>query len=292
MAFYTMDFRTTPATHHAGDGFFPPFARIGDRYVFSPELVLSYTHLRNAVFAFAAEQRGIAEAGGDDLFSNFVSAELELVLVGQAVELLCNSHPWITCTGIHYKGGEIDLVVAGPDGPVLLVQAKGVLPPQGARLTRNLSTRIREGIRQVGTFRKLPSAEQERIVSKAVGRPVAHADIRHGLLARACFGLPEAYDPKLGISLMTLPLLSLALGVMRDHGQSPDVDVLLSGVQTELRRVLNEADCRWEEGRMQLAGRVIRMPLLRFDDSVDANRRLAWERSLIMDPNPATRRRS
>ena len=279
LAFYSIDFRHAPARHHGGDGFFPPFARFAESFAFSPILVLSTLHIRNAVFAFSSRDR--------KSFDNHVSAELEPVLVRQAGELLRRSHAWTLKTGLKYAGGEIDLVVAADAGAVLLIQAKGTLPPQGSRLTERLADRIREGIGQVERFRALPPAEQERIVSAAVGRKVAHTDIRHGVLARACFGAPEMFDPALDVGRLTLPLLSLALGEMRGAADPADVDTLLLRLQAVELRYYVDAEPRWEEGDIALAGARLQMPLFKYDERlVDAVRRLAWYYSMIAEPSP------
>ncbi|KFL48936.1 hypothetical protein OVY48_00450 [Sphingobium sp. SA2] len=112
---------------------------------------MNFLHLRNAVFAFSTLDART--------YANHVSHELEPVLISQAIEFLRRSHPWFLRPGYDYAGGEIDLVVVGETGPVLLIQAKGTLPPQGARLTERLADRIREGIGQVEKFRALEVTE-------------------------------------------------------------------------------------------------------------------------------------
>jgi hypothetical protein len=275
VSFFSIDFRARPALHNGGDGFFPPFARFEDSYVFGPSLVLSFTQLRNAIFAFSREDRAS--------FNSHVSAELEPVLLSQACELLARSGGWITRREVRHDAGEIDLLIASEaGGPILLVQAKGPLPPQGARLTERLAGRIREGIRQIERFRELGPDIQERIVSNALGRSVVQADLRHGILARSCFGAPEVFDRRIGAELLTLPTLSLALDEIRRVKAVSTVDMLIAALQATRERLSGASKYRWEEGEMELVGRSIRMPLLKFDHAaVNEQRRRAWHASIL-----------
>lgn len=276
LAHYTIDFRVSPVRHHGGDGLFPPFARFAQSFVFAPIHVLSTLHLRNAVFAFSGMDR--------KTFANHVANELEPVLVSQAVSIFRHSHDWTLKPNIDYDGGEIDLVVAGPTGPVLLLEAKGPLPPQGARLTERLAGRIREGITQIEKLRDLPVGEREALISTAIGRPVVDADLRYGLLARSCFGAVEAFEDANGIVRLTLPLLSIVLGEMRGAREPADVALFLARLAEIEARFYRDAAPHWEDGTLTLADRTLTVPTLQFDHSlVDMVRALAWEYSVIAD---------
>ncbi|MEG3125154.1 hypothetical protein [Sphingomonas sp. GB1N7] len=305
----SIDFRRTPARHHGGDGFFPPFARFDDFFVFSPELVMTQTHLRNLVSAFIIEQAAKVKEGEaqqtdrsnrtrkdrpKSKFDTHVSKDLEPVLIGQAQALFLNSGAWKVKPNVKFRNGgdvgELDLIVAGPRGPVLLIQAKGMLPPHGARLTRNLADQMKKGLAQIRSFRDLPIDVQERIASRAVGRPVAHADIRHSLLARACFGTPDIVTPGLDVSLVTLPMLSLALGKMRAEADPIDVDTLVARVTEVELAFLEAAAPKWSQMPFTVSDRQIVQPRLDFDDrAVDVWRRISWEDSVIMPADPVMR---
>lgn len=305
----SIDFRKTPARHHGGDGFFPPFARFDDFFVFSPELVLTQTHLRNFVSAFIVEQaaevreaearqiNGRAQSRKDrpkSKFDTHVSKDLEPVLIGQAQALLLNSGTWKVQPNVEFRNGgdvgELDLIVTGSMGPVLLLQAKGMLPPHGARLTRNLADQMKKGLAQIRSFRGLPIDVQERVVSRAVNRPVVHADIRHGLLSRACFGTPDVVAPSLDVSPITLPLLSLALGRMREKGDPIDVDLLLARITEVELAFLEAAAPKWSQMPFTVSDKQIVQPRLDFDDrAVDDFRRISWEDSVIMPADRAMR---
>lgn len=276
LSFYCIDFRARPARHHGGDGFFPPFARVGDDYVFAPLLVVSFISLRNAIHAFSRQN---AKA-----FNDHVSHQYEPVLISQAVELFRRSGPWRLKSNVGFEGGELDLVIAGEQpGAALLIQAKGPLPPQGARLTQRLAGRIAEGLEQVQRFRDLASEEQQSIVEGATGWRIPAAELRHGLLARACFGAQEALAGEREVEPITLPILSLAVGAMRGNGDPADVDRLLVRLGETRRSFFKEAQWYWQPGRTEICGRTVSMPLLQFnDEAVASARHRAWTDSILL----------
>lgn len=281
LAYFTIDFRENPAKHHGGDGLFPPFARFEQSFVFSPIHVLSTLHMRNAIFAFASMDR--------HTFSAHVANELEPVLIGQALELFRCSGSWTLKKNVEHDGGEIDVIVAGDDGPVLLLEAKGPLSPQGARLTERLADRTREGLSQIDRFKKLEREEREEVVGRAIGRDVADTDLRYGILARSCFGAVEAFDVSNGIHRVTLPLLSIALGEMRAAAEQVDVTLLIERLSAAEERFYRDAAPVWRAGAIEIAERTLTVPVLDFDhDLVDFVRTLSWESSIIGETTKPT----
>ncbi len=201
---YSIDYRRNPPVHWGGDGFFPPFARFEQGYLFSPGLVLAFLQVRNAVYAFAKKDKVT--------FDNDVSHELEPVLLHQAGDLLRRGGDWIVIEDIPFPTGQIDLLISAPgDDAVLLIQAKGTLPPQGSRLTERLTGRVREGVRQIERFIDLDQLQQRQVVQTALSRPVEEFAIHHAILARSCFGAPEVLADDFHHVRITLPILALAL---------------------------------------------------------------------------------
>jgi hypothetical protein len=270
---YSVDYRQSPARYAGGDGFFPPFARFKEGLLFSPSLVLTFLSIRNAVFAFSkANQRA---------FDNFVSRDLEPVLLRQAGELLRRGGDWIVREDIAFPGGQIDLLIASPaDGDVLLVQAKGTLPPQGARLTERLASRIREGVGQVQKFEALPAEVQAEVLANVLKRPVDRAGIRHAILARACFGAVEVLADGYPYAAITLPLLSLALERHRSEDRPCAIGELLQTLRETTAECYARSEYRWEFGTLEVSGTKLRLPLLRWNqDGLGRLRREWWEAS-------------
>lgn len=271
---YSIDFRQTPAQDWGGDGFFPPFARFDEGLVFSPVLAMAFLQVRNAVFAFAKKDK--------TTFNNEVSKELEPVLLHQARELLHRGGDWIAIEDIKFHGGQVDLLVTAPgEDAVLLIQAKGTLPPQGARLTDRLSTRVREGIRQIEKFEALTEERQRSAIEAALERKIGTLDVHHAVMVRSCFGEAEVFAPEFPYIRITAPLLALALEHHRDSGLPTSIAALTQAIAETEARIYEEAGPYWEEGEITLAGTTIRMPLLKWQPgSLDTLRRQWWDAAI------------
>lgn len=271
---YSIDFRQSPVVAWGGDGFFPPFARFDEGLVFSPLIAMAFLQVRNAVFAFAKKDK---KAFDDD-----VSKELEPVLLHQARELLRLGGDWIAIEDIKFPGGQVDLLVTAPDdNAVLLIQAKGNLPPQGARLTGRLSTRVREGIRQIKKFEELPEDRQRGAIEAAIGRKLGAVAVHHAVMVRSCFGDPAVYAPDFPYIRITAPLLALALEHHRANGLPTTIAALTQAIQETETCIYEEAGAYWEEGEISLAGTTIGVPLLKWrPDSLDTLRRKWWEATI------------
>lgn len=276
---YTMDFRETPPRQWGGDGFFPPFARFEQGFLFSPSLVLAFLQVRNAVYAFAKKEQRT--------FDQDVSHELEPVLLRQVGELLRRGG-WIAIEDVPFPGGQLDLLIGSTDDDdVLLVQAKGNLPPQGARLTERLAHRVREGVRQIERFAALPPADQDVVIAKALDRSADRFDVRHAILVRSCFGAPEVMGDDFPHVRITLPLLALALELHRREEMPTTVPALIEAVARSYAETLEATEPRWVEGDVTLEGMRITVPLLKWrDGSLEALRRRSWAARTDEEPVP------
>lgn len=271
---YTIDYRTKPPAHWGGDGFFPPFARFEEGYLFSPGLVLAFLQVRNAVYAFAKKDRAT--------FDNDVSHELEPVLLHQAGELLQRGGDWVVVEDVAFPGGQIDLLIGAPqDAGVLLVQAKGNLPPQGSRLTERLTDRIREGVRQIERFADLNEAQKRKVVETALGRPVEVLSVHHAILARSCFGAPEVLADEFPYVRITLPVLALALERHRNEGLPYTIAALIDAIERTYASVFEVTEPYWEDGAIVVAGRTITLPLLKWREGALHRLRHDWWSSTL-----------
>jgi len=270
LEYYSIDFRREPPQHWGGDGFFPPFARFSDVLSFSPMLVKTFLQTRNAIFAFSRRNR--------EEFSRLVSHDLEPVLLHQARELFHRGGDWSAKEDIKFPGGQIDLLVAATDDDsVLLIQAKGNLPPDGPRLARRLADRVDEGLKQIGKFEALSEEVQREVIERALRRKIDKVVVRHAVMTRACFGTADVFAAGFPYMRLTAPLLALALAYHRDARLSTTVAELANAVTATEERVFREACYRWETGTIVLAGASIEIPVLRWDrDRVDMLRHQCW----------------
>jgi len=267
---FSLDFTTASEGDHGGDGFFPPFARFDETLLFAPALALTFTSLRNALFAFSRAEKST--------FANVISHDLEPMLLDQVVAALPSNHDWIIRRNVKHRSGEIDLLIVDPvDLVALLVQAKGTLPPQGARLTERLTDRIKEGINQIKSFEGLPEDEQQKIIENACGRVILGLKVCYSLLARSCFGGVEAWQHAEEILLMTLP--TLYLGVQKFVGDDGSLALsrLVATIRERTKVYLAAAAPHWKHESLELPGGSVEIPLLKYDDSVvTATQEQAW----------------
>jgi hypothetical protein len=276
LTLYTIDYRPKKPLDWGGDGFFPPFARFETSYLFSPALVLAFLQVRNALYAFAKKDRRA--------FDSDVSHELEPVLLRQAAALLRRSGEWVVREDIPFPGGQIDLFVGAPDDDgVLPVQAKGNLPPQGARLTARLTDRVREGVSQIERFAALGDDEQRKVIARVLGRAVERLDVRQAVLARSCFGALEVLAPDFPHLRLTLPILGLALERHRVSAMPTTIAALAEAVEHTYAEVFDRTGPRWEEGSINVEGVEIKLPLLRWIETALDKLREEWWASTLKD---------
>lgn len=280
LTLYTIDYRPVKPLDWGGDGFFPPFSRFEAGYLFSPVLVLAFLQVRNALYAFAKKDRRA--------FDNDVSHELEPVLLRQAASLLRRSGDWVVKEDIPFPGGQVDLFVGSPaDDGVLPVQAKGNLPPQGARLTERLTDRVREGVGQIERFAALGDDDQRKVVARALGRTVERLDVRQAILARSCFGALEVLAIDFPHLRLTLPILGLALERHRVLGMPTTIAGLAETIEHTYAEVFERTEPHWKEGSITVEGVELRLPLLCWKESALDELREEWWASTMKDEHGA-----
>lgn len=276
LALYTIDYRPKNPLDWGGDGFFPPFARFETSYLFSPALVLAFLQVRNALYAFAKKDKRA--------FDNDVSHELEPVLLRQAAAVLRRSGDWVVAEDIAFPGGQIDLFVGAPDDDgVLPIQAKGNLPPQGARLTERLTGRVREGVAQIERFDALDGETQRMVIERTLGRAVERLDVRQAVLARSCFGALEVLQPEFPHLRLTLPILALALERHRVSAMPTTIAALSEAIERTYAELFDRTKPRWEEGSITVEGVQIDLPLLRWKNGALDELREEWWASTLKD---------
>jgi hypothetical protein len=196
--------QSTGSASNAGDGFFPPLARFGSQVMFSPLIMLTTLTDRNVAFALNGLDR--------DRFDREVSENLEPKLIADMSAVLRADPAAEVVTDVRWSSGgqdgEIDAVVVRPGRPgVLLVQAKGAIPPAGSRSTRHVETRVQEGLRQSRRFAALPTSERDRILRGALDRPVSGEPLVGAVLVRTNVGTARVWREAGDVLLLTLPLL-------------------------------------------------------------------------------------
>lgn len=260
LGFYTWDFsRGTEESQHAGDGFFPPLLQLGDAYLFNPNLVKLFLSWRNLIYGVKEAEKG--------RFNDFISHHLEPALVGAAVTVLNRIPTLQVVANAKWEKGEFDILAFSEvENTALHIQAKAAIPPQGARLVQSLEGRIREGLEQLARFRKLPPAQQDRVLSDKLGREVHNVHVVDVFLSSSSFGTARVWSKLGDVVPLNLALLELILRRLQDQGEVLKLHQLPMLVQEELERLIQEVQPRWSTGSITLLGTTITFPLLEHDD--------------------------
>ena len=249
-----------PKKLRGGEGYTPPFARIGTRICWSPDLVLRFVQPRNVL----QDMMRLDKKRFDDL----VSHTLEPTLIGAFVAELEQFSSLKVAVSTKYELGEIDLIIVEPASEdVVIVEVKGPLPPQGSRGTERLADRVREGLDQIRRFQRLSEAHRLKVVAAGTGAQLADARFHYLIVARACLGAIEVWQPGAPAVPATLPLIRLALLALAKRGGNVAAE-LGSEVERQTGMLLRESRWSWSSGRMPLFGRTIYTPQLRYDETV------------------------
>jgi hypothetical protein len=257
---FTLDYNAQAGELCGGDGFTPPFMRLSDGLVFSPDLVFRFIHPRNALAHAAKTQRA--------LFDELISHELEPTLIDAITNAFVSDADVIVRRNVPMPGGEIDLLIADSAGThVIVLEVKAPLPPQGSRPTARLATRIVEGLDQLARLRAIPDSDREQIFSHALGVDIVGARTGYMIVARSCFGAIEVWQDDANVVPATLPLIQLASQRIRERKGSivPELEMeIVRLTQT----IIHEANPKWVYSDVTLNGQRLETPQLRYDEKV------------------------
>jgi hypothetical protein len=246
-----------PGGKVGGDGFFPPLHPIGDGLLFAPAAVQLMLSSRNAAYGLNRTD--------PKRFSGVLSAHLEPALLAKASEILDRLSGVEVHESVRYPGGEIDLLVYEPvSNAALHVQAKAPVPPQGARMTRAVEARVREGLEQLERLRDLPSEEIDRIVGSAVGSDVKDVEVLDLLLVRTCLGTHRVWAELGEVAPANLHVLAAAVTRLRERGAG--LPALPSEVAAVLDEIVADTTHSWDQEKVNFGAATVEVPLLRMND--------------------------
>lgn len=240
-----------------GEGFFPPFFRLGDALIFSPHGVKRLMPERNLVYRLVRTDRV--------KFDNVLSSRLEPALIAEAVQIISAVPGVYLKESVGWSKGEIDLLAYhGPSNSALQIQAKAGVPPQGARMVAQVQSRTLEAASQLERFLCLANDRRDEICSSAFETKLAGISWASGILVRTCLGTEKAWS---AIGDFT-PLNPMLLRVAVERLLREDLfsfEKLGAAVKDELARFQAVASRGWNNGRLHLFGREIVLPLLDLD---------------------------
>ena len=250
---------------HSGDGYFPPIVKVDDGYFLPPMAIKSFICNRNLLFAFQKQD--------SHRFNSMISKSFEPSLITwivrdlsilNGIEVRLN-HVWSASS----SSGEIDILIYSYKlNKVVIIQVKAVIPPQGARMVRNVQSRILEGIEQITRFRKILLSEKDRIISDSIGFQVSSLDFEDVILSSSCFGSAETWSELESQNICGINHLLFKLLVF-EANQTKNADLLFdisSWTKEKIANLMHESNLRWEEREFELFGTKIHFPSWSIDE--------------------------
>lgn len=249
-----------------GEGFFPPFLRLGDALLFSPHALRRTMPERNLLYAMVRTDR--------KTFDNVVSSHLEPALLEEAAKLLSELAGVEVRKNVNWDNGEIDLLAYHEaSNSALQLQAKAGVPPQGARMVAQVESRTLEAAKQVERFLSLSGEEKDEICSSAIGRKVLGVSWSSGILVRTCLGTEKAWTGIKEFVPMNPVLLRVAVKRMSEGREFTFMN-LGEVIEAELARFRAVAVVGWENKSFNLFGEKVELPLLNLDPPAISSFRL------------------
>lgn len=242
----------------AGEGFFPPFLRLGDALLFSPHAIKRTMPERNLLYIMVRTNK--------KTFDNVVSSHLEPALIEDAVDLLSGLSGVEVRKNVKWAKGEIDLLAYHEaSNSALQLQAKAGVPPQGARMVAQVESRTLEAAKQIERFLDLSGDTKDEICSSAIGRELSGVSWSSGILVRTCFGTEKAWTCIKEFVPLNPVLLRAALKRMSEGGEFTFMNLgEVAGL--ELARFRSIAILGWENKSFTLFGEKVELPLLNLDN--------------------------
>ncbi len=252
-------FSCEPAStsQHAGDGFFPPIIRFPKAHLFNPDAVRAMLAARNIAYAVNRSDK--------ERFSKTVAADLEPSLIAAAMPSLSQIPGTEIVSNVQWERGEIDvLLFRASENAAVHIQAKGALPPQGARMVQAVESRVTEGLDQLRRLRDATQAERDRALSVALKREVSGVAVVDAVLCRAGMGTAKTWQRMAGIAALNPPLLR-AISARFTSEPSLGLREFASVTAATLKALTASAFEGWEHETLAFGELRVSIPLMRLN---------------------------
>jgi hypothetical protein len=241
----------------AGEGFFPPFLRLGDSLLFSPHAIKRMMPERNLLYTMVKTDK--------KTFDNVVSSHLEPALIEEAAEFLSELPGVEVRKNVNWDKGEIDLLAYHEaSNSAFQLQAKAGVPPEGARMVAQVESRTLEAAEQIERFLGLSGDKKDEICSSAIGRKLSGVSWSSGILVRTCLGTEKAWTGIKGFVPLNPVLLRAAVKRMPKGSKFTFMN-LGKAADEELALLRPIAVLGWENKSVTLFGEKIELPFLNLD---------------------------
>jgi hypothetical protein len=241
----------------SGDGYLAPVIRLGGAFLFSPRALLTMLAERNLLYVLNKSDRVH--------FDELVSDQLEPALLSRAEQIVGQIAGLRVRKNIIWEGGEVVLLVydtASNTG--LQVQAKAPIPPQGARMTRQVETNTLRAVEQLEKFERQPPSFKDGLLAQSFSVDCKEVRWASAILTLSSFGTSRAWSAIQGRAALNLPLLKQSLRYVQRDGA-----VDLTRLPEVARRIISElvqtSSNGWKEETIELFGTSIKFPNLRLD---------------------------
>ncbi|KVG72274.1 hypothetical protein [Burkholderia ubonensis] len=247
-----------------GEGFFPPFVQSGNTCTFSPLTIRHMLSSRNVLYSLAKDNK--------ERFDDVISAHLEPQLVEQAVNHLRRLRDVEIRRNVQWEQGEIDILVyRKSENVALVVEAKGAVAPDGARMVYHVQSRIKDGINQLRKFDALSPDERDGILGRALGRQVRDVRCVKAVLAWASFGTEEVWEQFTDIAPLNIALLAEL--VRRDLTR--ELDRLVNDTHALIDEIVISAEGHWKPTERTIGSLTFERPSFKFNEDALAKYRTA-----------------
>ncbi len=246
----------------SGNGYLQPIFQLGNFLLTSPLLLRMMPSLRNMLYAL--------NKADPDLFSKSVAHHLETELLNE-LSALCERNPELSIKknlkwSFEGKDGEVDAVLYDSQSKFFLVlQAKAAIPPEGARMTRNVQSRTIEALCQIESFGNLSRANQEVFFRDTVGQVDENFEVAHGIITRSGLGTDKAWQAVKDVAVMNVGLLGYTLhetGATSADFLGDPVKFLSNAIDD----LVSHHFIGWEQGIVSLFDRKLHIPLMKLNN--------------------------
>lgn len=240
----------------AGDGFYPPFLRLGDSLLFQPDVLKLMLSSRNIPYALNKIDR--------ERFDTKLSPHLEPRLLQVALEILQQVPSIRIGTNLKWEDGEIDMLVFHLEENVALhIQAKAALPPQGSRMVHAIETRVLEGVKQLTAFRLLAQSQKDSIISRAFNVQAVEVRIVDALLVWSGFGTKKIWDQLDHIATLNIALLFMLV----KRNRLLPLDQIAMQTAEIIDEIVKAATPHWGFDRITIGEYEVEVPRFDYDAS-------------------------
>lgn len=251
-----------------GEGFFPPFFQSGDTYIFSPVTIRHMMSSRNVLYS-------LAKSVTRKVFDSLISKHLEPQLIAQASIFFNQLQDVEICRNVKWSEGEIDILIyRRSENTVLVVEAKGAIAPEGARMVYHVQSRIIEGIEQLRKFDALAPADRDQILTRALRSEVKDVRCVKAVLGWASFGTEDVWSQFTDIAPLNIALLAEL--VRRNSNRR--IDALVQDTLALIEEIVTAANAYWEPTTKSIGPLTFERPALKFNEDALIKFRTAQHR--------------